>query len=856
MMKRDFYVRYSPAILLVVVFLLPISFAGARRALRSNQNRVEQWLPDQYEETRVYKQFRKHFQGEEFVLVSWDGCTLDDQRIPLLAAKLVPPEDSDLPDEERYFSKVTSGPSVIDILTSPPINLSREEAVSRLEGSLIGLRDETDEEGTEKTCMLLTLSDVGKKHLRKTIDKIYSVTSNECAIPREKLHMGGPPSDNVAIDYAGEQSLFRLAGLAAFIGLVISWWCLRSVKLVAIVLSAGVFSAMASLAVVWYSGGEMNAIVLTMPSLVYVAAISGAIHLANYYRDSIREEGLAGAPGRAIGHAWLPLTLATGTTAVGLLTLCYSELVPIQLFGVYSAIGVIVSVLFLFFFMPAAFETWPLTEQTTEQAEAAHGGGGADSFWVKAGHWILDHNGLMTAGGMAVIGICAYGMTRMETSVQLMRLFSPKAKVVTDYEWLEENLGPLIPMEIVLNIDPERSGLTFLERMELVDRVQKSLTPEHIPEVGSSLSAVTFAASLKTESRGRPSLLERTIGLKDRDRTARSVRNKKLLDHRDKILEGDYLKEQNGVEMWRISARVSALKDVDYAKFVSEIRGMVDPIVEDALVKVEARKAVEGEGTSEDADGESVTATSKVAADDEEKPAISATYTGLVPLVYKAQNSLLDGLVMGFITDLVLIVIAIIIAMRGLTAGLILAIPSVFPPVVTFGLMGWMGIVVDIGTVMTPSVALGVSVDDIVHFMLRYRRALATGLDRKAAVMDAYHHCGRAMYQSWGVIGLGLSVFALSPFTPTQRFGCMMIALLTTTLMANLLLLPALLAGPLGKIFALGVKVQKPAGEPAMSTAAPIGPAHSAPRATAPAPMAYRGHGDPPPQTPRRSVRS
>lgn len=135
-------------------------------------------------------------------------------------------------------------------------------------------------------------------------------------------------------------------------------------------------------------------------------------------------------------------------------------------------------------------------------------------------------------------------------------------------------------------------------------------------------------------------------------------------------------------------------------------------------------------------------------------------------------------------------------------------------------MMGWLGIVVDIGTVMTPSVALGVSVDDIVHFMMQYRRALATGITRKEAVMAAYHHCGRAMYQSWGVIGLGLSVFALSPFTPTQRFGCMTIALLTATLLANLLLLPAILAGPLGYLFSLGVKVKKPqaANEPPRST--------------------------------------
>ena len=256
------------------------------------------------------RNFGKHFQGEEFVLISWDGCVLDDQRLKLLAAKLVPPDEAACAPDERYFSKAMTGPEIIETLTSAPINLTRAEAVDRLRGSLVG-------QNGEQTCLVLTLSAEGKKNLRKTIGKVYDTAEKECSIKHDALHMGGPPSDNVAIDLAGEQSLVRLASIAGLIGLVISWWCLRSFKLVAIVLTAGVYSAMASLAVIWYSGGEMNAIVLTMPSLVYVAAISGAIHLANYYRDSIHEGGLEGAATRAIMHAWLPLALATGTTARG-----------------------------------------------------------------------------------------------------------------------------------------------------------------------------------------------------------------------------------------------------------------------------------------------------------------------------------------------------------------------------------------------------------------------------------------------------------------------------------------------------------------------------------------------------------
>ncbi len=414
---------------------------------------------------------------------------------------------------------------------------------------------------------MLTLTPEGKKSLRKTIGKIYSTAETECNIKHDALHMGGPPSDNVAIDLAGEQSLFRLAGLAGFIGLAVSWWCLRSVKLVAIVLTAGVYSAMASLAFVWYSGGEMNAIVLTMPSLVYVAAISGAIHLANYYRDSIHEAGLEGAAMRAIKHAWLPLSLATGTTAVGLLTLCYSELVPIQLFGFYSAVGVVISLLFLFFFMPAAFERWPLTDEANGAAEAPAIDPAFFGGWDKVGDWIISHHAIMTAGGLAVIAFCALGMSRMETSVQLMRLFSPKAKVVTDYEWLEEHLGNLIPMEVVLNVDPLTSRLSFLERMELVQRVQKEV--ETIPEVGKSLSAATFSANLgqaeqpdapkpKKTRRGIAGLARSLAGVKDEEKLTREVRNKKLEEHRDEYLNSDYLREKDGREMWRIGARVGA----------------------------------------------------------------------------------------------------------------------------------------------------------------------------------------------------------------------------------------------------------------------------------------------------------
>lgn len=188
---------------------------------------------------------------------------------------------------------------------------------------------------------------------------------------------------------------------------------------------------------------------------------------------------------------------------------------------------------------------------------------------------------------------------------------------------------------------------------------------------------------------------------------------------------------------------------------------------------------------------------------------LAATYTGLVPLVYKAQHSLLDNLIFGFFTDMLLIAVTMMIAVRDVPTGLVLLVTSAFPAVIVFGIMGWLGVVVDTGTVMAPSVALGVTVDDIVHYLLWYRQGQREGLSRPRSVMLAYKGCARAMYQSWGVIGIGLSVFAVSPFTPTQRFGMLMLSLLTTALVGNLVLLPALLASPLGGLFRGGKKQER-----------------------------------------------
>ncbi len=899
-MKQSFFARRSYVIILVMTFLLPFIWIGTRQALRSNRNDVKDWLPAHFEETARHRWFQEHFPFEQFVLCSWDGCTLDDQRLELLAKKLVPepsPEsggDSFLksgaapspewrgesgspdgppapsaartskppPDEPQYFKSVLTGPRLVNELENRYPELSDEEILTRLEGTLIG-------KDRHKTCLVVTLTEEAKgKNLRKALEKIrelaresnieppladngsrhalrrawdsFIVGVRELVFgldpPGKGVRMGGPPVDNVAIDVEGERTLMRLAGLSAIVGLGISMVCFRSARLTAMVFWIALLAAGIGLAAVFFSRSSVDAILLSMPALVYVLAISGAVHIINYYHDGIRENGLSLAPERALGHGWFPCTMAAVTTAIGLASLYTSHVIPIAKFGIFSAIGVLATLGLLFLLLPALLHYFP-----SRQLAGEHGGKGhpesADTvflrFWRMAGGFIVRNNIAVSAVCLVVMIFFAAGLTRIHISVKLMKFFSPDAEIIHHYRWLENHLGPLVPMEVVIKVDNEKCKLSLVDRMRLAQRVEKRM--EGLDAVGGALSAATFGPDIRP-SRRKVGGFARIVGLnaKMQQRLRNEELSEVLARHRAEFR--DYLtvegnptldelgitgrlawrlqtqdlgtlkkiehygdpqqsiaanlaslqgigheqaaeveevigrwQAEHGVELWRVTARVEALSDLDYAKFVPHLKEVVEPVLADCRAS-----GVQG---------------------------IEAVYTGLVPLVYKTQHELLRGLFKSLTLAFVLIAFVMMFVLKSPAAGMLSMIPNVFPVVVIFGVMGWTGILVDVGSMMCASVALGIAIDDTMHYLTWFRKGLDSGLDRKRAAMRAYERCGTAMSQTTLIGGLGLSVFAFSTFTPSQQFGIMMLVLLFAALFGDLIFLPALLTGPLGRFF-------------------------------------------------------
>ncbi|KAA5541418.1 MMPL family transporter [Roseiconus nitratireducens] len=806
------------------------------------------------------------------------------------------------------------------------------------------------------------------------------------------LRLGGPPYDNVSIDEEGTVTLVRLVGYSILVGVVLSYLCFGSVKITIMVFIVGGSAAMLSMAVVNWTGGNVDAVLMSMPSLVYVLGLSGAIHVINYYRDEVRKQGRRGAAERALRHAFFPCTLAATTTAIGLASLYTSNLAPISNFGIYSAIGVIATLAILFTYLPAALQTFvtesPATSTYTPDQEEAQKETWLSDQWAATGRWICRHHVLVTSTCLGVLLVVGVGLIKIKTSVQLLKLFDSQSRIIRDYAWLEENFGKLVPMELVLRVPPAMQShtmetsqdpsaesvdvtpqdvtsqdgdetqladsqdrtasgpadstgphspaLNMLERVEAVSRinhvVHETLGEPGLNIVGTATSADTFLPPLPAVSNSFWN--------------TRSLYNKELGKSREELLRNDYLSlEQEGPfagsELWRISLRVDALSDVDYGAFIKTLRTAVEPVLRaydtrDAMLE-ELVSLPEGTSAervlivgaerpkdlietdliaprqSEDQPNEERIRTRSIylstlgellrgesvkrpfwfdphAADaplevgsdkwrklleqfdvtiwvDEQPPpqsaftdadlvidgtdifskpiehrlvgdqipdaagsgALQVVYTGVVPVVYKAQRTLLASLVRSIAMAFVSIALVMMVLLNparkplrmlrgsnlgpGVMAGIVSMIPNMFPVLLVFGAMGHLGRLVDIGTMMTASVAMGVAVDDTIHFLSWFRSYIDRGYDRLKAVEMTYRRVGPAMTQTTIVGGVGLFVFALSTFTPTQRFGTLMLVLLAAALVGDLILLPALLAGSLGRFF----KPRDGAGESADS---------------------------------------
>jgi hypothetical protein len=236
--------------------------------------------------------------------------------------------------------------------------------------------------------------------------------------------------------------------------------------------------------------------------------------------------------------------------------------------------------------------------------------------------------------------------------------------------------------------------------------------------IPATMSAATFVPRLEpepdadTRSRARSAgilgVLGRAVGASP-ERIERYALNSGLEDHRQSFIKQGYLEEARQQQLYRISARAAGQGVVDQAGFLDSVESRVETFLE-------------------------------------RKPSdwiagVNVRYTGMVPLFFLAQRELLDGLFRSFLLAFVLIAVLMIVVLRSAGGGLLAMLPNLFPAAVVFGFMGHFAWKVDIGSMLTASSAMGIAVDDTVHFLTWFRRGLDQAMSRHDAVLYGWRRC-------------------------------------------------------------------------------------------------------------------
>jgi len=498
--------------------------------------------------------------------------------------------------------------------------------------------------------------------------------------------------------------------------------------------------------------------------LVQLLSVSASLHFLNYFRRAAetwqnnqtdepdRKRALTWPERRSIAnqavrYALKPTLCCTLTTSIGLMSLLLSSSLPVRQFGIFSALSVIAASLLMLLWFPAMLNVFGLarkylpTEATTARPRDA---------WRFLATFTQTFRWPIIVGSLVALIVCAAGIPKIKTGSELDNFLPAKHEALADAVRVESSTGPLNSIELTLQFsdhDSENERLRLRALRAVCSNIIKR-TP-----VESCISAATFAPQL----RRNPTLAQKISELTRLRRVKEELVLSGVLSVQAESME----------EVWRVSCRYSTTQDVDVPKLSEQIKSIV--------------------GETFYRDGQLIL----------QGETMQMTTTGEFVLFDSVDRQFFQELLTTYITAFCVIAVVVLLVLRTSRAWLTAFLPNLFPAVVVLGTAGHLGYPFDVASLMTASVALGVAVDDTLHFLLWRQETLTDG--KLPSIESTMRYCGMAMVQTSVILGVSLFLYAFCGFLPTVRFGILLSAMMFAALVGDLILLPAIVAVGRGK---------------------------------------------------------
>ncbi|MFA5138420.1 MAG: MMPL family transporter [Elusimicrobiota bacterium] len=517
------------------------------------------------------------------------------------------------------------------------------------------------------------------------------------------------------------------------------------------------------------AGWDVTVVSSNFISLQLILTMSLAIHIVSRYRELLRErpqEDNYALVLDATRKVFIPALYCNLTTMAGFYSLILCDILPVVQFGWMMNLGLIVSMIIVFWMLPAAIILLP--KPPVDQDQESEFGRPFTDFFARVTE---RHRGAVYAVSLVVAVATGVGMSRLEVENSFIDYFKESTEIYRGMKFIDENLGGTTPLDIIIDLkaeapakpipapaakpDDEFSAFDEFEeeeadpskywytkpRLETIERVHDYLNG--LPETGKVLSLATLY------------------------KTAGSLNGGKPFDDFDLALL--YNAMSGRFKDFLVTPYASI--DRDEARVSTRIKDSMKTLRRDALIKRIRKDLVEKAGLRPD----------------------QFRVSGLM-LLY---NNMLQSLYSSQIQTILLTVAALfamfLFLFRSLKLALITLSPQLLASMSVLGAMGLGGVPLDVMTITIVSISVGIAVDNAIHYVHRFEREFEKDRDYVQSMHRCHRSIGNAMLYTSLSITIGFSILSLSNFVPSILFGSLTGLAMVVACISSQALLPSLI---------------------------------------------------------------
>ncbi|WP_375239648.1 RND family transporter [Aurantibacter sp.] len=541
-----------------------------------------------------------------------------------------------------------------------------------------------------------------------------------------------------------EIGLFVVAAL--FVTSLIFFIFFRSFRATLISLIVVCIGVMWTVGILGFLNYEITVLTALIPPLIIVIGIPNCIFLINKYQHEVKLHGnKVKSLQRVITKVGNATLMTNVTTASGFATFIITESTLLKEFGVVASLSIIAIFLLCLLIIPILYTFLPYPkERHLEHLNKKWIEGFVD--WME--NMVRHKRITIYSVSVALLVVCIIGIYQIKVSGSLIEDMPKKTEFFEDIRFFEEEFNGIMPLEIMIDTK-RKKGVLKLANLKRMNELEETIND--IPELSKPISVVSLVKYAKQAYyNGNPKYYQLPT----------SQENSFILSYVKNSGNTDVNLLSNFVDSTGQYARITTfMKDVGTDKMVgieSEIQKKIDKLFPEERFEV--------------------------------------ILTGKALVFQKGTTYLVKNLALSLTLAIFLISLFMAFMFRSFRMIIVSLIPNLLPLVVTAGLMGYIGVPIKPSTILVFSIAFGISVDDTIHFLAKYRQELqANNWKIKKSVYAALRETGVSMFYTSIVLFFGFSVFTISNFGGTVALGALVSVTLLFAMLSNLLLLPSLL---------------------------------------------------------------